>query len=167
MKKVSHRYSKREYKIIQLRNNAQRVVVWGEREDWISELWRNVVDHILELLPIEDAAKINTFPKKKGGGGGDIWDMLLNVGLNNAVCYKLVVKSQFIWHISVSIVITKKIFKTKVKKSYENCTYQEKKQQQKITWFETNHIDVKCSIGFSNVSISSFFVFLVKSVHFL
>ncbi|MCD9559240.1 hypothetical protein HAX54_017098, partial [Datura stramonium] len=79
------------HKIIQLLlADAKRVVVGGEREDRISELPGNVIDRILELLPVKDAAKTSILSKK----WRYIWGMLPSLRLNKAFCYKLAVKSQ-------------------------------------------------------------------------
>ncbi|KAG5628081.1 hypothetical protein H5410_013299 [Solanum commersonii] len=61
-------------------SNAKRVVGGGEGEDRISKLPGNVMNRIVELLPVEDAAKTSIFSKK----WRYIWARLPNLWLNRA-----------------------------------------------------------------------------------
>ncbi|XP_049347750.1 putative F-box/LRR-repeat protein At5g02930 [Solanum verrucosum] len=60
--------------------DAKRVVGGGEREDRISKLPGNVMNRIVELLPVEDAAKTSILSKK----WRYIWARLPNLWLNRA-----------------------------------------------------------------------------------
>ncbi|KAF3677999.1 hypothetical protein FXO38_03491, partial [Capsicum annuum] len=74
--------------------DVKRVVVGGEGEDRISELPANVLDRILELLPVKDAAKPSILSKNWRYN----WAMLSNSQLDKAFCYKLAVKSRSVFN---------------------------------------------------------------------
>ncbi|KAM3357956.1 hypothetical protein P3S68_020887 [Capsicum galapagoense] len=74
--------------------DVKRVVVGGEGEDRISELPANVIDRILELLPVKDAAKTSILSKNWRYN----WAMLSNLQLDEAFCYKLAVKSRSVFN---------------------------------------------------------------------
>ncbi|PHU30674.1 hypothetical protein BC332_02767 [Capsicum chinense] len=77
---LSNRSSQTCRKIIQfLLADVKRVVVGGEGEDRISELPANVIDRILELLPVKDAAK--TRLRRSSYAHIDRW--MLNVTRND------------------------------------------------------------------------------------
>ncbi|XP_059317746.1 F-box/FBD/LRR-repeat protein At1g13570-like [Lycium ferocissimum] len=66
------------------------VAVEGDTEDRISALPRNVIDGILSLLPVHDAARTSILSKN----WRYIWAMLPNLVLDNHFCNKLALKSQ-------------------------------------------------------------------------
>ncbi|XP_060185026.1 F-box/FBD/LRR-repeat protein At1g13570-like isoform X2 [Lycium barbarum] len=58
--------------------DGERVAVEGDREDRISDLPRNVIDRILELLPVQDAARTSILSRK----WRYIWAMLPSLVLD-------------------------------------------------------------------------------------
>ncbi|XP_060186132.1 F-box/FBD/LRR-repeat protein At1g13570-like isoform X2 [Lycium barbarum] len=62
--------------------DGERVAVEGDREDRISDLPRNVIDRILELLPVEDAARTSILSRK----WRYIWAMLPSLVLGYRFC---------------------------------------------------------------------------------
>nr|XP_009775070.1 PREDICTED: F-box/FBD/LRR-repeat protein At1g13570-like [Nicotiana sylvestris] len=74
-------------------NDSKRVAVAWDIEDRISYLPRNVVDHILESLPIQDAARTSILSKN----WRYIWAMLPNLVLNKLFCNKLAARSQYVF----------------------------------------------------------------------
>lgn len=61
---------------------SKRAAVEGEKEDIVIALPRNVVDLILELLPVHDAARTSNLSSK----WRDIWVSLPFLVLNNYFC---------------------------------------------------------------------------------
>ncbi|XP_059308695.1 F-box/FBD/LRR-repeat protein At1g13570-like [Lycium ferocissimum] len=72
---------------------SKRAAAEVEREDIITALPRNVVDRILELLPVRDAARTCVLSKK----WRDIWVSLPHLVLDNLFCKKLIAKCQFFY----------------------------------------------------------------------
>ncbi|KAJ8536142.1 hypothetical protein K7X08_034543 [Anisodus acutangulus] len=67
-----------------------KTAVEGDREDRISDLPRNVIDHILVHLPVQDAARTCVLSKS----WRYIWIMLPNLVLDNQFCHELIGKSE-------------------------------------------------------------------------
>ncbi|XP_006340106.2 F-box/FBD/LRR-repeat protein At1g13570-like [Solanum tuberosum] len=80
---------------------SKRVVVEGEKEDIIIALPRNVVDRILELLPVHDAARTSILSSK----WRDIWVSLPYLVLNNYFCKKLTAKSTIVFKITIDEIL--------------------------------------------------------------
>ncbi|KAG5609978.1 hypothetical protein H5410_021259, partial [Solanum commersonii] len=80
---------------------SKRVVAEGEREDIIIALPRNVVDCILELLPVHDAARTSILSSK----WRDIWVSLPYLVLNNYFCKKLAEKSTTVFKITIDEIL--------------------------------------------------------------
>ncbi|XP_075082847.1 F-box/FBD/LRR-repeat protein At1g13570-like isoform X2 [Nicotiana tabacum] len=74
-------------------SDSERVDVEKDREDRISTLPRNVIDGILELLPVEDAARTSIL----SNNWRYIWAMLPNLVLNKLFCNKLAARSQYVF----------------------------------------------------------------------
>ncbi|KAK4362110.1 hypothetical protein RND71_017351 [Anisodus tanguticus] len=66
-----------------------KAAVEGDREDRISDLPRNVIDRILVLLPVQDAARTCVLSKS----WRYIWTMLPSLVLDNQFCHELIGKS--------------------------------------------------------------------------
>ncbi|XP_055828949.1 F-box/FBD/LRR-repeat protein At1g13570-like [Solanum dulcamara] len=70
--------------------NRKRAVVEGDRKDRISSLPRNVMDNILELLPVQDGARTSILSQK----WRYIWAKLPNLVLSHDFCSKLIEESE-------------------------------------------------------------------------
>uniref|UniRef100_A0A0V0GZL6 Putative ovule protein n=1 Tax=Solanum chacoense TaxID=4108 RepID=A0A0V0GZL6_SOLCH len=81
--------------------SSKRAAVEGEKEDIIIALPRNVVDLILELLPVHDAARTSILSSK----WRDIWVSLPFLVLNNYFCKKLTAKSANFFRITVDEIL--------------------------------------------------------------
>ncbi|WMV24143.1 hypothetical protein MTR67_017528 [Solanum verrucosum] len=81
--------------------SSKRAAVEGEKEDIIIALPRNVVDLILELLPVHDAARTSILCSK----WRDIWVSLPFLVLNNYFCKKLTAKSANFFRITVDEIL--------------------------------------------------------------
>ncbi|XP_060190724.1 putative F-box/FBD/LRR-repeat protein At5g56810 [Lycium barbarum] len=66
----------------------KRVAVKHDRNDRISDLPNNVLNRILELLPVHDAARTSILSKQ----WRSVWAMLPNMKLDNHFCNKLMIK---------------------------------------------------------------------------
>nr|XP_016485514.1 PREDICTED: putative F-box/FBD/LRR-repeat protein At5g56810 isoform X4 [Nicotiana tabacum] len=82
-------------------NDSERVDVEKDREDRISALPKNVIDGILELLPVEDAARTSILSKN----WRYIWVMLPNLVLNKLFCNKLAARSQYVFKDNVDKIL--------------------------------------------------------------
>ncbi|XP_059308696.1 F-box/FBD/LRR-repeat protein At1g13570-like [Lycium ferocissimum] len=89
-------------------STSKRVAVEVEREDIITALPRNVVDRILELLPVHDAARTCVLSKK----WRDIWTTLPYLVLDNLFCKKLTAKSQAVFRKIVDDILLQHIGNT-------------------------------------------------------
>ncbi|XP_016469276.2 F-box/FBD/LRR-repeat protein At1g13570-like [Nicotiana tabacum] len=73
--------------------DSKGVAVAGDKEDRISYLPRNVIDHILDSLPIQDAAR-TSIPSKYWRY---ICSILPSFVLNKLFCNKLAARSQYVF----------------------------------------------------------------------
>ncbi|XP_060184370.1 F-box/FBD/LRR-repeat protein At1g13570-like isoform X2 [Lycium barbarum] len=70
--------------------DGERAVVEGDSEDRISYLPRNVLDRILELIPLQDAARTSILSKN----WRYIWATLPNLVLDYRLCRTLILESE-------------------------------------------------------------------------
>ncbi|KAK4721223.1 hypothetical protein R3W88_011456 [Solanum pinnatisectum] len=84
-----------------IRQPSKRGAVEGEKEDIIIALPRNVVDGILELLPVHDATRTSILSSK----WRDIWISLPYLVLNNYFCRKLTAKPTTIFRKTVDEIL--------------------------------------------------------------
>lgn len=80
---------------------SKRAAVEGEGEDIVTALPRNVVDRILELLPVCDAAKTSILSRK----WRDIWASFPYLVLNNFFCKKLTAKSESVFRETIDLIL--------------------------------------------------------------
>ncbi|PHU00413.1 hypothetical protein BC332_30200 [Capsicum chinense] len=76
-----------------LTDNIKIAATEMDKEDRISYLPRNVIDHIFELLPVEDVARTSILSTK----WRYIWAMLPNLVLDDLFCNKLASRSQYVF----------------------------------------------------------------------
>ncbi|XP_070001788.1 F-box/FBD/LRR-repeat protein At1g13570-like isoform X2 [Nicotiana sylvestris] len=81
--------------------DGKRVAVEGDRDDRISGLPRNVIDHILELLPVQDAARTSIL----SSNWRYIWSTLSNLVLDYDFCRKLIGESESKFKLAVDEIL--------------------------------------------------------------
>ncbi|KAH0678106.1 hypothetical protein KY284_019191 [Solanum tuberosum] len=84
---------------------SKRTVFEDDRGDRISSLPSNVIDCILEFLPVQDAARTNILSKK----WRYIWAMLPNLKLDNLFCNKLASTSQYVFEQTIDKILLQHI----------------------------------------------------------
>ncbi|KAH0681697.1 hypothetical protein KY289_019449 [Solanum tuberosum] len=85
--------------------DSKRAVFEDDRGDRISSLPSNVIDCILEFLPVQDAARTSILSKK----WRHIWAMLPNLKLDNLLCNKLTSRSQYVFEQTIDKIIIQHI----------------------------------------------------------
>ncbi|KAH0759689.1 hypothetical protein KY290_023182 [Solanum tuberosum] len=80
---------------------SKRAVFEDDRGDRISSLPSNVIDCILEFLPVQDAARTSILSKK----WRYIWAMLPNLKLDNLFCNKLASRSQYVFEQTIDKIL--------------------------------------------------------------